>query len=71
MVKNNRCRRVVITSPIENQPWRFFYCHLVSPAELPKIGTIRTMPVVRFRAIPGTGTLNTMAKLPLYDRVDA
>lgn len=69
LLKNNRMRRVVIASPIEAVPWRFFFCHLVSPLSLPKLGTIRTMPAIKFRAIPGTGTANTMAKLPLYDHV--
>lgn len=71
LLANGKLNRVVIASPDEANPWRFFYCHLVSPLALPKIGSRRTMPTCRFRALPGTGVANTMATLPLFDHVAA
>lgn len=67
MLANSKMFRLVITSPLANLPYRFLYVRLMSPVAL-DLGTIRTEPDVRFRAIPGTGVQNSMVGLQLYDR---
>lgn len=69
LIANNRMRRLVIDSPLDGRPWRFPFVHLVSPTEMPKLSTRQEIPIVRFRALPGTGTAGTMKNLPLFDHI--
>lgn len=67
---NSLYKRVVITSPDELVPYRFFYCHMIRPYSLRR-ATKRSMPIINLRALPGTGTASTMATRPLYDNTAA
>lgn len=67
---NSKFKRIVILSPDEGLPYRFFYCHITGRLLLQR-GTKETQPDVNLRALPGTGTTATMATLPLYDNTAA
>jgi len=70
LVANSLMKRVVISSPDEGLAYRFLYSHLIGSTQFRR-GSKRTLPLLKWRALPGTGTTATMATLPLYDNTAA
>lgn len=65
---NNKGFRVVLSSPIEGQPWRFFWCKVNSCKIRP--GTKYNIYDVSLTAIPYIGAATASANKDLYDHTD-
>lgn len=61
--------RLIISSPTDNQPWRFFYTRVKSCSLRP--GTKYNVYDVALEAIPYVGVSATPANTPLYDHTNA
>lgn len=66
---NSKYFRLVLSSPIAANPYRFFYCTWNGPLAF-KLGTRYTQPMVQFIAVPGILT-GSMATKELYDHTAA